>query len=152
MSSELVTAADVRGDRDELWPEDEHEADALELERARATVQPVQAVRPDGGETPDEDLPALHVGDHVTDREDAETTMLVVELPTESAAEYEFKPDVTVADANPDYPADDDVVLVAFPKRTDATVEPLERYSFPRSRLRLEASIHDLEADAEVSA
>ncbi|WP_255190993.1 hypothetical protein [Natronobeatus ordinarius] len=42
--------------------------------------------------------------------------MLVVELPTKSAAEYEFKKNTIIADVNLDYPADDDVVLVVFSK------------------------------------
>lgn len=142
----VITASDLADDPGE---EDYIQADVLEQERARVTVDPrsQSVVATDGGQ--EYEFPQLHVGDHVTDREDPDATMLVVELPTESAGEYEFREGTTVADANPDYPADDDVVLIVFPQRTDVTLEPLTEYSYPRSGLKLETPIHDRDGDGD---
>jgi len=89
------------------------------------------------------DWPALHVGDHVTDREDDDSnaTLLVVGVPPVQADERDAG-GKTVAEWNPEYPADDDVVEVIYPQRTDVDVTNGKRYSFPRSRLRLETPIH----------
>ncbi|AFZ73065.1 hypothetical protein [Natronobacterium gregoryi] len=136
----VITASDLADDPSE---EDHIQADALEQERAKATVDPRSrsVVATDGGQ--EYEFPQLHIGDHVTDLEDSDATMLVVGLPSETAGEYEFREGTTVADANPDYPVDDDVVLVVFPQRTDVAIDPLTKYSYPRSRLKLETEIHD---------
>ena len=94
----------------------------------------------------------LHVGDHVTDRDDPDATMLVVATPIERADEYVVDGDedsgtaATVADYNDDYPADDRVVEVTFPARTDNELR-CKRYAYPRSRLRRTAAIHDVGGD-----
>jgi len=90
----------------------------------------------------------LCVGDHVVDREDEDdTTLLVTGLPGETADIF-YVDDDTVADYNPGYPADDDVVKVCYPQRTDSTLFDKAEYSFPRSRLRLVAPLHDIDEDA----
>ena len=92
-------------------------------------------------------LPTLHVGDHVTDREDDgdededSATMLVVRTEPTTAEEAQAG-DKTIAEHNPDYPADDAVINVVYPQRTDVNVDSLTEYGFPRSRLRLEEPIH----------
>lgn len=145
----IITASDVRPDDRNPRPEDQHRAEALERERARATVTPDAPLRTDGG-TDDTDLPQLHVADTVEDRDDSNATMLVHALPSETAAEYEINErGTTVAEVNPDYPATDDVVVVMFPQRTDVTLEPLEKYAYPRQRLRLVEPFHDRDADEE---
>ncbi len=62
-------------------------------------------------------LPALHIGDHVTDRDDDDgAPMIVVGLDTLRADAYELgNGGPTVAAANPDYPEQDDVVEIVFP-------------------------------------
>jgi hypothetical protein len=98
----------------------------------------------------DDALPALDVGDHVEDREqDDPATMLVVGLPVEPAGEYAFADGQTVAAANPDYPADDDVVQVIFPEETGVDVSHHSRYSYPRSRLRRTARVHDADTEGD---
>ncbi|OVE83181.1 hypothetical protein [Natronolimnobius baerhuensis] len=141
----VITAGDLGDATDE---EAHIQAERLESERARATVEPQTraAVATDGGE-PDYEFPQLDVGDHVTDREDQDATMLVVNLDTLRADAYELESGPTVADVNPDYPADDDVVEVVFPQRTDVTLEALKPYAYPRSRLQLETPIHDRDDD-----
>jgi hypothetical protein len=103
-----------------------------------------------------EDLPPIHVGDHVTDREDGDddsATMLVVGVPVEQADEYiadgEGPTAATVADYNEGYPADDDVVECVYPQRTDTTLRTDQTYAFPRSRVALETPLHDIDADQE---
>jgi len=92
-------------------------------------------------------LATLHVGDHVTDREaDTDATMLVVGTPAESAAEYDID-SYTVADANPDYPSDDAVLEVVFPKRRHLDLGDAERYAYPRSRLERVQPVHEEERD-----
>ncbi|QLH81002.1 hypothetical protein [Halosimplex pelagicum] len=95
-----------------------------------------------------DDLPQLHVGDHVQDREDdpdEAATMLVVGTPAERADEVPVDDEKTVADVNPEYPADDHVVEAAFPSRTTADVDHLTSYAYPRSRLRRTARLHSEE-------
>jgi hypothetical protein len=92
----------------------------------------------------------LHIGDHVRDRDaDADAaTMLVVGRAVEPADEYVIDgtgEDQTVADYNDDYPADDRVVEVVFPKRTDIDVADSPRYAYPQSRLERVSPIHDVE-------
>lgn len=91
-----------------------------------------------------DELPTLRVGDHVADREDPEgATLLVVGIKAIHAADYPVG-DATVADYNAEYPADDHVVQVIYPKRGAAALDLTDRqsYAFPRSRLRRERAIH----------
>jgi len=108
-------------------------------------------VRPrrDGGV---EELPSLHVGDHVQDRDDPGATMVVVELPPHEVGEYRLEGTAkTVADVNPDYSADDDVVEIVYPERTTSVMANLKRYAFPRSRLERVAPVHESEGGGESS-
>ncbi|WP_228371037.1 MULTISPECIES: hypothetical protein [unclassified Natrinema] len=74
--------------------------------------------------------------------------MLVHALPSEPACEHMTdEKGTTVADVNHDYPATDDVVVVKFPQRTDSTLEPLQTYAYPRSRIRLVDPFHDRDVD-----
>jgi len=106
----------------------------------------------DGGEDVSEDeLPRLHIGDQVTDRDEGEeaATMLVVGLDTLQADAYPLGDEgPTVADVNPGYPETDDVVEVTFPQRTDMDVDN-KRYAYPRSRLQLKRPIHNRDGDGE---
>jgi len=103
-------------------------------------------------ETSTERLPALDIGDHVEDSDaDDPATMVVVGLPVETAGEYEFADGETVADANPDYPADDQAVQVIFPEESGVDVSHHTRYSYPRSRLRRTARVHSADEE-EVEA
>jgi hypothetical protein len=97
------------------------------------------------------ELPQLHIGDHVQDREDPDATMLVVGLPGTTAADYDVTDAKTVAGFNPRYPADDLVVEVVYPSRTDVSIDGAQQYAFPRSRLECVAAIHDVD-DQEVPA
>lgn len=101
------------------------DVDWQEYLRARSRADdgrdPVGAeVATDGGqlERPDEDveLPDLHVGDHVKDRDDPHATMIVVGLPPETADEYEVD-GTPLTEYNHEYPADDAVVEVVYPQR-----------------------------------
>lgn len=90
----------------------------------------------------------VFVGDHVDDREnDDRPTMVVTGLPVGRASEYSVTNDATVADYNDDYPADDHVVEATYPQRTDKALDTDNVYAFPRSRLDLVASIHDVTDD-----
>jgi len=110
----------------------------------------------DGGAGDDDqvELPPLHVGDHVTDRDadegDEDTaTMLVMGLDTLQADAYQLGDGgPTVAEVNPAYPETDDIVEVTFPQRTDLDVDK-KRYAYPRQRLRLKHPIHDRDDDDE---
>ncbi|WP_089650133.1 hypothetical protein [Halobacterium hubeiense] len=88
------------------------------------------------------DQPSLHVGDHVQDREDDDATLLVTGISPQPANHYTVNGDQTVADYNPDYPADDDVVEVRYPQRTTSNVSQLDTYAFPRTRLKLAEPLH----------
>lgn len=102
----------------------------------------------DGRDELDDSLEALDVGDHVTDREDPDATMLVVGTPLARAKTYEIDDDgTTVADVNPEYPGADHVVEVAFPQRTTADVGDLVTYAYPRERLERVAAVHSEEGD-----
>lgn len=94
-------------------------------------------------EAPDADDLPFHLGDHVRDREAEDSaTMLVTRIHLTEARNHRIKGDRTVADYNPDYPADDEVITVVFPARTDTELGPLKSYAYPASRLELEAPIH----------
>jgi hypothetical protein len=94
----------------------------------------------------DTELPPVHVGDHVTDRDDQDddgATLLVVGLSPQPANHYTVTGEQTVADYNEDYPEDDDVVEVTFPERTDIDITGRGQYAYPRTRLKLVAPLHD---------
>lgn len=99
------------------------------------------------GHADEPELPDLHIGDHVTDAEDPSVTMLVVKTLPDTCEEYHVD-DVPLADHNPSYPADDSVVEIVYPKRTDVSV-PGRTYAFPRSRLQLVNPIHDFDGAEE---
>lgn len=92
-----------------------------------------------------DDLPQIHVGDHVKDREDDDAaTMLVISTSLLTAEKVEVKGDQTVHDFNPEYPADDPVVEVVYAGRDERTLRT-DGYNFPRSRLKRVAAIHDVD-------
>lgn len=99
----------------------------------------------------DDQLPALHVGDHVTDKEDDDATLVVTGISPQPANHYTVHDDQTVADYNESYPSDDDVVEVRYPQRTTQDVSQLDPYAFPRSRLELAEPVHDRDTDDEDS-
>jgi len=137
-----VEAVDMR-DRFQALAADQDAAVEDESERGQ------RRARCDGGV---EEFPSLHVGDHVQDRSDPGVTMVVAELPPHEAGEYRLDGTAkTVADVNPDYPDDDDVVEIVYPERTTAAIGNLKRYAFPRSRLECVAAIHDDETGGEGS-
>jgi hypothetical protein len=87
--------------------------------------------------------PKLEVGDHVEDKDEhVDATMLVVGVTAKTAENYDIDADSTVADANPDYPADDKVVEVVFPHSGALELDTDATYAYPRSRLVLKESIH----------
>lgn len=93
------------------------------------------------------DYPALHIGDHVRDRDEPEGRMVVVGLPLQRAATYELDSDdgTTLADYNEDYPETDHVVEVIYPNQTDVFSDEQQRYAFPRSRLKRATPVHSSE-------
>jgi len=94
------------------------------------------------------ELPELHVGDHVQDREaDDPAPMVVVGTPVTTAEERDVDAGQTVADYNPEYPADDDVVEVVFAQRTCVDISHAPSYDYPRSRLALVEPVHDIESE-----
>jgi len=100
----------------------------------------------------DTELPPVHVGDHVTDRDDQDddgATLLVVGLSPQPANHYSVDGDSMVADYNPQYPEDDNVVEVVYPQRSTGDVSALQTYAFPRSRLELTASLHERDSGEE---
>ena len=141
--------------------------DELRIQReAQAVTAPEVELRTDGGETDtyaarenaqldiaknELERPPVDVGDHVEDREDFDATMVVVRTPLEPANEVDGRDGKTVAESNPGYPVDDDVVVVKFPKRTSTDLGPLQGYAFPRSRLTIVSRVHDRDGDQEVS-
>lgn len=87
--------------------------------------------------------PELHVGDHVTDREDDGALMLVVGKSVNKADEY-YVEGMRVADYNPSYPDDDPVIEAVYPKRGAVSLDTSKSYAFPRSRLELVQPIHEV--------
>lgn len=107
--------------------------------------------------------PHFDPGDLVTDRENADAFMLVVDVSDERADDVEVaKTGSTVADYNPAYPADDPVISIVFVEDehelglwekhadlqadrnpdtpfgeliADAIPDDRRRYSYPQSRL-----------------
>ncbi len=89
-----------------------------------------------------EDAP-LYIGDHVEDRDNPDTTMVVIDLGTLRADRYELgNGGPTVADVNPEYP-ETDVVEVVFPDRTDMDIDQ-KCYTHPKTCLERIASVHEI--------
>lgn len=108
---------------------------------------------------------SIQLGDIVVDADDdSPNPAVVVKMPRVTAEEWRV-PGGTVADTNPDYPADDRVIIVAFQDEIEA-VYPLytggipfalrqlsrngiDYYSFPESRLRRvdRPEPHEIELD-----
>ena len=86
--------------------------------------------------------PELHVGDHVTDREDDGAPLLVVGKSANRADQY-YVEGMRVADYNPSYPEDDPVIEAVYPDRAAVSLDISEAYAFPRSRLELVEPIHE---------
>jgi hypothetical protein len=101
--------------------------------------------------------PPLAVLDVVRDREDDEATdAVVVNTPPVAAKDWTAYADVSVADDNPEYDRDAEVIVVAFraelhearPEFTDTNnalqlgeADDVDTYAFPPGRLRRVASI-----------
>jgi len=91
----------------------------------------------------DDELEPLHIGDHVTDRDDADEPPLVVTgLPLQRAATY-LVDGTPLTEYNPEYPPEAHAIEVAYAQRTDAFLEEQQTYAFPRSQLRLVTPLHD---------
>lgn len=90
-----------------------------------------------------DERPPLHVGDHVTDREDDDAPLLVVGRPADEADEYHVD-GVPLSEYNPSYPDDDNVIEAVYPQRSDIALDAEKTYAFPRSRLRIDEPIHDI--------
>ena len=91
----------------------------------------------------DDELPILDVGDHVTDRDDADEPPLVVTgLPLQRIGTYDVD-GTPLAEYNSEYPREDHAIEVAYAQRTDAFLAEQRTYAFPRSRLRLVTPLHD---------
>ncbi|WP_126665275.1 hypothetical protein [Haloterrigena salifodinae] len=99
-------------------------------------------LRADGGEEQGQSQP-IGVGDHVQDEQDPDATMLVVNLDTLQADAYELEDGLTVADVNPEYPPNDDVVECVFPDQTDLSLEDKKTYAYPKERLEVVHRVHD---------
>lgn len=87
----------------------------------------------------------LYVGDVVIDEDDAEPdddVLIVTNRYVKTAAEYECEDGETVAEKNPDYPADDRVFGVKYVATYTMRIDTLKEYAFPRSRLALVYSPH----------
>ena len=143
----------------EEWPEERIQQRLEERRRAEAVAGP-EGVRADGGEDnahasrvnaqlamadgEGDGRPALHVGDHVSERgEDDGPTMLVVRVTSNTAGEYWLpEADETVAEYAGCDP-DEDVDQVEFLDRDTDDVDGPKRYPYPRCDLVLEEPIHD---------
>jgi hypothetical protein len=102
----------------------------------------------DDPDVADDELPPLHVGDHVTDRDDVDEPPLVVTgLPLQRAASYDVD-GMPLSEHNPEYPAEDHAIEVAYAQRTDVYLDEQRTYAFPRSRLRLVTPLHDRDESA----
>ena len=95
------------------------------------------------------DLPELAVGDHVQDRDDPESTMLVVVGRLVPTAENHTVNGRSIASLNPDYPADDPVIEAVYPQPHHVDVANAPRYAFPRSRLDRTHGVHATRTDDE---
>lgn len=90
-------------------------------------------------------------GDVVRDRDHPGSEGVVINLPSKSASEWHVSGRGTIAEDNPDYPADDDVVVILFYrmlgrefpyysgvkplKLSDLSSQGVKYYSFPGTRL-----------------
>jgi hypothetical protein len=99
----------------------------------------------------DEALPALSLGDHVSDCDGEGERMVVVGISATRADDYSLGDegadgpaggDVTVADLNIDYRSDDAVIHVVY-QQHGLELDLDKTYAFPRSRLRLEQPLTD---------
>jgi len=98
----------------------------------------------------DGDLPVLDVGDYVHDRDDSiDATMVVVGTPLKRAGKTIVDGTQTLADYNPEYPAEDHVIEAVIPRESCVNIDTTKRYSFPRSRLQRRAQIHDHDGEGE---
>jgi hypothetical protein len=85
------------------------------------------------------DTPRIRVGETYRDRENPDADLLLVAITSAIASEYDVVDGDTVADFNPEYPADDLVVECVYlteqvtSRTTD--IDDLKRYAFPVSRL-----------------
>lgn len=140
----------------ERWTPEQINAKFEEIARAKAATEPdhdsrcgTAKLRADGGDADDVVVP--FVGDHVTDREDDdEKTMVVTETTSYRADEFRLEgTEKTVADVNDPQYANDPVVNVVYPDRTDSTIHPLKEYAFPAGRLEITASVHTRDGGEE---
>lgn len=111
---------------------------------SEAVDTPTPATHPETGE----ELPSLHLGDHVEDRDDPDATMIVVATPPRPISKAPINQEQTVADVNPDADDNEPVIKVVFADRSDTDLRSLQRYGYPRSRLRRVESVHS-EGDDE---
>lgn len=99
------------------------------------------------------EYPELYVGDHVTDREHPDRTLVVAARHVRGSSVNDIvvpgTGGSTVADVNPDFPIDDRPVSVVYLNEYDMEM-PTALYTFPRERLeRVHSPIHAT-ADEEV--
>jgi len=138
---------------DEMWLTQDELSDSREITSLSLSTESRKAVagidesddtQKNGVELIQETMYAIEEGDWVFDMnpppwsEDA-PNLQVVEVTDMRADEYViqenmFEPDSTVADANPEYPSDDRVVLCRFGDQMDSD----EPYAYPESRLTLD--------------
>lgn len=140
---------------DEL-DEDEPEVDEPEVDEPE--VDGSESDAPDRDDELDEDEFELVYGDIVQDRETdlGEEDLVVITLPDDTIAEWEYVKDETLADRNPGYPPTDDVIITVeretlddeFPdwdeREEEMPVDELdvEYTAFPSLRLVLENPSH----------
>jgi len=87
------------------------------------------------------DSDSIGVGDHVVDRDGDDDRMLVMARPDATAA-YQFDDGTAIADTFPQYPDDDQVILVAYVTSTAQRLEKSDAYAFPEGALRCVSSLH----------
>lgn len=101
-----------------------------------------------------EDEHDFHVGDHVTDRENAHRQMVVTGIPPGITAEqyeisgmgqsvYEFNQE----NASRNYPPDDPVIEVKFVNKDLPYLDGQQKYAYPASRLELLHCVHGEDLD-----
>jgi len=140
---------------DEMWLTQDELSDSREITSLNLSQESREAIhsrsddsddtQKNGVELIQETMYAIEEGDWVFDKsppswsEDA-PNLQVIEVTDMRADEYVieeaklFKPVETVADANPEYPSDDRVVLCRFGDQMDSD----EPYAYPESRLTLD--------------
>lgn len=156
-----VPASDA-GSGLEEWSGDRVDAAVEEHKRAQAVADgepEVEEIRTDGGDShaariaeqlamadAEDDVPELHVGDHVSPI-GRDATTVVVRVCDEAAGDYWI--DVageTVAEYN-DCDPTEDVYQVVFADRDDGDLMELTRYPYPRSALELVEPVHERGAE-----